>query len=176
MRGVQTNFVGFATIDAIIKTNDAERAIAMSQVETVVKILGVDKDLNQPSTTVDLPQRLTAIVQEGLPPSAADRIAEYYELSRQQVSELMGVSVRTLERHQKDNKPLSPVQSDRLLRYARIAARAEEVFEDTQIARNWLKRPNQALGGEIPLNLLDTEAGVEQVDDVLTRIKYGVYS
>lgn len=33
-----------------------------------------------------------------------------------------------------------------------------------------------ALGGEVPLNLLDTEAGVEQVDDILTRIEYGVYS
>lgn len=66
--------------------------------------------------------------------------------------------MRTLERHQKDKKPLSPVQSDRLLRYAHIAARAEEVFEDTQVARNWLKRSNRALGGEIPLNLMDTEA------------------
>jgi hypothetical protein len=49
MRGVQTTFVGFATIDAIIKANDAEKAIAMSQVETVVKILGVDKDSNKRS-------------------------------------------------------------------------------------------------------------------------------
>lgn len=88
----------------------------------------------------------------------------------------MGISVRTLERHQKDKKPLSPVQSDRLLRYARIAARAEEVFEDALKARDWLKRPIAALAGEVPLNLLDTEAGVEQVDDILTRIEYGVYS
>jgi putative toxin-antitoxin system antitoxin component (TIGR02293 family) len=62
------------------------------------------------------------------------------------------------------------------LRYARIAARAEEVFEDEKTAQNWLKCSNQALGGESPLNLLDTEAGVEQVDDILTRIEYGVYS
>jgi putative toxin-antitoxin system antitoxin component (TIGR02293 family) len=65
--------------------------------------------------------------------------------------------VRTLERRQKDNKLLNPLQSDRLLRYAHIAARAEEIFEDVQVAKNWLRRPNQALGGEMPLNLLDTE-------------------
>ena len=148
----------------------------MSQAETVVKILGVENILDKPSMQVSQPQKLTAIVREGLPSTSADRIAEYYGLSRKKVSELLGISVRTLERHQKDNKPLSPVQSDRLLRYARIAARAEEVFEDTGAARNWLKRPNRALGGEIPLDLLDTEAGVKQVDEVLGRIEYGIFS
>jgi putative toxin-antitoxin system antitoxin component (TIGR02293 family) len=68
------------------------------------------------------------------------------------------------------------VPSDRLLRYPCIAARAEEVFEDPQVARNWLKRPNRALVGEIPLELLDTETGAQQVDGILTRIEYGVYS
>lgn len=148
----------------------------MSQTETVVKILGVEDTLALLPLLPEQPQQLTSIVREGLPPSAADRIAEYYGLSRQKVAELIGVSVRTLERHQKDKKPLSLVQSDRLLRYACVAARAEEVFENEQTARNWLKRPNQALGGEIPLNLLDTEAGLQQVDEVFTRIEYGVYS
>lgn len=83
--------------------------------------------------------------------------------------------MRTLERHQASNKQFSLVQSDRIL-HARIAAHAQEVFEDAETARNWLKRPNKALGGEIPLNLLDTEAGVKQVDEVLGRIEYGIYS
>lgn len=147
----------------------------MSQTEAVVKILGVENILDQQLTSIDSAHMLSAIVREGLPPGAADRVAEYYGLSRKQVSELMGVSVRTLERHQKDNKLLNPVQSDRLLRYASIAARTEDVFEDEQKARNWLRRPNQALAGEIPLNLLDTETGAQQVDDVLSRIEYGVY-
>lgn len=148
----------------------------MSQVETVVRLLGVENALDRSLIQTNSPHILAAIVREGLPPGAAERIAQFYGLSRQQVSQLMGISVRTLERHQKDKKPLSPVQSDRLLRYARIAARAEEVFEDALKARDWLKRPIAALGGEVPLNLLDTEAGVEQVDDILTRIEYGVYS
>ena len=141
----------------------------MSLSKIVVKILGVENKLEQPQT-------LTSVVREGLPPSSVDRIAEYYSLSKKQLSELLGISVRTLERHQKSNRPLSLVQSDRLLRYARIAARAEEVFKEVESAQNWLKRPNQALNGEIPLNLLDTEAGVEQVDDLLSRIEYGIHS
>lgn len=148
----------------------------MSQVETVVKMLGVENILDVPSLPPELSQRLTAIVRGGLPPNSVERIATYYGLSKKQLSELIGISLRTLERHQKDNKPLSLVQSDRLLRYARIAARAEEVFEDAQIAQNWLGRANVALGGESPLELLDTETGATQVDEILTRIEYGVYS
>jgi putative toxin-antitoxin system antitoxin component (TIGR02293 family) len=44
------------------------------------------------------------------------------------------------------------------------------------IAEGWFNRPNRALGGEKPLDLLDTNAGVEQVVDLLNRIDYGVYS
>ena len=42
-------------------------------------------------------------------------------------------------------------------------------------AVRWFATPNPALSGETPLSLLDTDAGVRQVDDVLTRIEFGVY-
>jgi putative toxin-antitoxin system antitoxin component (TIGR02293 family) len=148
----------------------------MSDSQAVVKILGVENIFDKPLRQDKPAQTLATIVRAGLPSTSVDRIAQYYGLSKKKISELLGISVRTLERHQKKLKPLNPVQSDRILRYARIAAHAEETFEDAETARNWLKRPNQALGGEIPLDLLDTEAGVQQVDDVLTRIEYGIYS
>jgi putative toxin-antitoxin system antitoxin component (TIGR02293 family) len=66
--------------------------------------------------------------------------------------------------------------SDRLFRVARIAARAEEVFESETAAREWLKRPNRALSGTAPIDLLDTDAGSIQVSDLLGRIEYGVFS
>lgn len=40
----------------------------------------------------------------------------------------------------------------------------------------WLSAPNDALSGESPLSLLDTDAGVRLVEEVLTRIEFGVYS
>jgi putative toxin-antitoxin system antitoxin component (TIGR02293 family) len=53
---------------------------------------------------------------------------------------------------------------------------ATEVFEDSDIAWDWLKSPNRALGGAIPLQLLETAEGTEQVETILGRIDYGVYS
>jgi acyl carrier protein len=55
-------------------------------------------------------------------------------------------------------------------------AYAKEVFENDETAQKWLKRPNRALGGKIPYDLLDTEEGREQVYKLLGRIEYGVYS
>jgi len=68
------------------------------------------------------------------------------------------------------------VESDRLVRFLRVATYAEEIFEERDRAIAWLKSPNRALGGQAPLELLDTDAGSEQVVEILTRIDYGVYS
>jgi putative toxin-antitoxin system antitoxin component (TIGR02293 family) len=92
-----------------------------------------------------------------------------------EILKLMQLSVRTYQRRKKDRKPLDPVESDRLYRLAKIQSKAVEVFQDKEVAVDWLKRPNRALG-DIPLQLLDTEAGADMVERVLTRIEHGVYS
>jgi uncharacterized protein (DUF2384 family) len=43
-------------------------------------------------------------------------------------------------------------------------------------ARLWLLAPNRALGGEVPLQMLDTDIGARQVEEVLLRLSYGVFS
>jgi uncharacterized protein (DUF2384 family) len=40
----------------------------------------------------------------------------------------------------------------------------------------WLRRAQPALGGRVPLDLLITQAGAEQVETLLRRIDYGVYT
>ena len=43
-------------------------------------------------------------------------------------------------------------------------------------ARRWFHRPNRALGNVLPLNLLATDAGIEQIETVLGRLEHGLYS
>jgi putative toxin-antitoxin system antitoxin component (TIGR02293 family) len=59
---------------------------------------------------------------------------------------------------------------------ARVYANAIEMLGGEEIAIQWLGTPNRALGGERPLDLLDTDTGVRMVEDILGRIAYGVYS
>ena len=43
-------------------------------------------------------------------------------------------------------------------------------------AVTWFSLPNQALSEDTPLSLMDTDAGVHEVDAVLTRLEFGVFA
>jgi putative toxin-antitoxin system antitoxin component (TIGR02293 family) len=73
-------------------------------------------------------------------------------------------------------KRLTSVTSDRLYRLARIFALAEEVLEDREQAREWLRSPQVGLDNRVPFELLETEAGAREVEDLLLRIEHGVLS
>jgi putative toxin-antitoxin system antitoxin component (TIGR02293 family) len=90
------------------------------------------------------------------------------------LSQLLGVSTRTLAERYKTEQKLKPQQADRAYRVAEVFAHAEMVFESEKAARAWLAKPQPGLGEQIPLNLLETEAGTRQVEDLLGRIEYGV--
>ncbi|MBS0562365.1 MAG: DUF2384 domain-containing protein, partial [Proteobacteria bacterium] len=69
---------------------------------------------------------------------------------------------------------LTPEQSDRILRLARILAAAEETFGAQDKAARWLRRPTAPLGGEAPLDRLDTDQGAREVENLLGRIAHGI--
>jgi putative toxin-antitoxin system antitoxin component (TIGR02293 family) len=66
--------------------------------------------------------------------------------------------------------------SDRLYRVASTLSQVVEVLGSIDKAHVWLKSPNRALGSEMPLDLLDTEIGARQVEEVLLRLNYGFFS
>jgi putative toxin-antitoxin system antitoxin component (TIGR02293 family) len=116
-----------------------------------------------------------AVVRGGLPARVLDALAANLKLTRGELAAALGIAERTLARRRKEGV-LTPEESAKLLRLARVARRATEVFEKSEAAVDWLKRPNRALGGERPLDLLDTDIGGENVLDVLGRIEHGVFS
>ena len=87
--------------------------------------------------------------------------------------DLLHLSPRNFLRR-KEQKRLSPDESDRLYRLARVLAHANRVFEDPDESADWIQTPNASLGKQQPLTLLDTDIGVQQVDQVLGRIEHGI--
>ena len=63
-----------------------------------------------------------------------------------------------------------------MVRFARLLGRAAEVFESLSNARLWLQAPQLGVGGAIPLEYAETEVGAREVEDLLGRIEFGVYS
>jgi putative toxin-antitoxin system antitoxin component (TIGR02293 family) len=78
------------------------------------------------------------------------------------------------ERHRKANRErLSVEESDRLVRLARIAALAEDVFGDGGKANVWLREGLGILDHKAPLNVAQTEAGARVVEQILAKIDWG---
>ena len=52
---------------------------------------------------------------------------------------------------------------------------AAAILGKTEV-KAWLYRKISSLGEQVPMDLLDTEAGHRLVEQTLLQIKYGVYS
>lgn len=120
-------------------------------------------------------RELLRLVRQGLPFVCLDRLAQVLALELGGLADLLQISARTLARRRQSGQ-LSAAESDRAARVARVWSHAMRVFGSQERALAWLKRENMALGGVVPLSLLDTDLGVSQVDGSLTRIEHGVFA
>jgi len=139
-------------------------------VAEVLDVLGGEAFLQGELASADA---LLARVREGLPFAAAAAVMDRYAISRDGLCAILHLSRRNFLRRRTQTR-LSPDESDRLYRLARVLAHANRVFEDPAASADWIRTPNLALGEQPPLALLDTDLGVEQVDQVLGRIEHGI--
>ncbi len=115
---------------------------------------------------------MIARIRSGLPIDAVDAVLANGWLTLTDLDAI--VLPRKTLAHRRKLGMLTPDQSDRLSRVTRIIALAREAFGSDDKARCWLRRPTTPLGGESPLNLLDTDPGVRQVERLLGRIAHGI--
>jgi putative toxin-antitoxin system antitoxin component (TIGR02293 family) len=110
-------------------------------------------------------------VRKGLPAARLDQMAKLLDVDPSALIDVLGVSERTVERKRNRSARLSPAASDRLSRIDRIYQLAIAVFGDADLAAKWMKRPSRPLVDELPLHLLDTDAGTQQVERELLQIQ-----
>jgi putative toxin-antitoxin system antitoxin component (TIGR02293 family) len=124
---------------------------------------------------VDTP-RLVERVEEGFSFGELERLRQNVGLSREEISELVQIRPRTLDRRKKEGQ-LHPDESDRLLRASRVFGRAIALFEgDVEGALRWLSSSQRALGGAVPLEMARTEIGAREVEALIGRLEHGVFS
>jgi putative toxin-antitoxin system antitoxin component (TIGR02293 family) len=119
---------------------------------------------------------LAARVERGLPASAVGAVREHLGLADDEIYRLVAPR-RTLARRQAGRQPLTPEESERLLRVARIAAHAEQVFPgEPEYAREWLREPKRQLADRAPIDVLATEPGARAVEELLAGIEHGLFA
>lgn len=124
---------------------------------------------------IPTPRELIAAVKAGLDVRVFVDLARRLGVSEARLAEVAGIAPSTLTRRKRGGA-LAPDESEHVLRVAALLERAAQVFEDESVAAEWLRAPNLALGDVAPLAMADTELGAREVDDLLGRIEYGVYS
>jgi putative toxin-antitoxin system antitoxin component (TIGR02293 family) len=140
---------------------------------TVPEVLGGDIVLGRPMSKGGA---LADVIREGLPVKSLFLLAERLNLRQAEISEKIGIPRRTLTRRLAQHSRLTAAESDRAVRLAQVFSNAIDTLGDEEKAAAWLKTPNRALRGGRPLDQLDTDPGVREVESVLGRISYGVYS
>ena len=115
------------------------------------------------------------LLQAGLPSQVVDGLAEALGWTREKLARTLDLVPRNLARRLAKSELLTTPESERMLRVARVLARASEVLEGDAKAKTWIEQGSVALGGETPIGLLRTDIGTEVVLHELTKIDHGMW-
>ncbi len=121
------------------------------------------------------PTELIQRIQKGLRFTELKTLQDTLDLPFDELASKLSISRATLHRRKSAGR-LSPDESDKVIRFARLLEHAANVFGSLEKGRAWLKFPQYGLGGAVPLNYAETEVGAREVDNLLGRIDYDVYS
>src|SRR6266581_4401107 len=121
------------------------------------------------------PSDLIRQIQKGLRFSELETLQNSIDLPFEELAAKLCISRSTLQRRKAAGR-LSPDESDKVMRLSRLLEHATNVFGDIEKARAWLKFPQRGLGGAVPLDYAETEVGAREVDNLLGRIEYSVYT
>jgi putative toxin-antitoxin system antitoxin component (TIGR02293 family) len=120
-------------------------------------------------------QRQIGSIQAGLSFRAVLNLQKALDLPLEKIATFLGMSRATLHRRKMQGK-IATAESERLVRYQRLLEKAKNVFGDTESAREWLTHRQPGLGNAKPIEFAKTEIGAREVENLLGRIEYGVYS
>jgi putative toxin-antitoxin system antitoxin component (TIGR02293 family) len=136
----------------------------------IEEILGGRRVLGKPVRTV---LELNVAVEHGLPKVTLRNVARrvFSDTAEQRALMYRVVPEATYKRRR---DLLSPAESGRTERLARVVAMAGDVWQDREEARRFLTTPHAEMGGKTPLDAALTELGARIAEGVMARIVYGL--
>lgn len=125
------------------------------------------------------------VIRHGFDPTCVNRMAVEMDMPEYRLWSLLGLPRSTMNRKVKQQKTLSPEESERVLGMATIIGQVEtmvresgnpEGFDAAKWVAEWINTPVPALGGRKPAELLDTVHGQNLVAKVLAMSQTGAYA
>lgn len=118
------------------------------------------------------PKAIDAI-RTGFPAEILRDASLYFDLPASRIRAIARVPETTAHTLVKKGANIGPGASERIWRMADVAAMANDVFENEEAAKIWLRTPNRTFNHSAPLDYLDTEPGAISVRQVLNAIATG---
>src|SRR5271156_2469886 len=140
------------------------------QVHRIAEWLGAE-----PKTDLELAQ----IVRRGLP-LGTQAIFLSHGMTKEEFHRIV-IPLRTFRHRQErlnkgQDELLSPDESDKAVRAARVMALAERVFANRDKALAWMRKAKKRFEGETPMQMLQTEAGARLVEQMLIQLDEGMFA
>jgi len=119
---------------------------------------------------------MLAKIRKGLPFKAVEDLESAYGSTRKEIGSVLAIPISTLSRRQKTGRLLVD-ESDRVARLAQIKDAVLAMMQgDDDAAITWLRTPQNILNNETPMDHASTEMGSRDVEDLIGRIRHGVFS
>jgi putative toxin-antitoxin system antitoxin component (TIGR02293 family) len=116
---------------------------------------------------------LDDLVRHGLPKSALRISADHVgRTSEERKALLYRIIPEATYKRRRDK--LSPDESEKAERLARVFATAEYVWDSEEDARDFLNVPHPLLNGRTPLDVSMSELGARRVEELLWQLYYGL--
>lgn len=120
--------------------------------------------------------KMLGMIRKGLPFKVIVYLEKAYRVPRKQIAETLSIPISTLTRRKAEGR-LRADESDRVARLARLKDAALDMMQgDDAAAVQWLHTPLEILGNETPMTHSVTEMGARDVEDLIGRIRHGVFS
>lgn len=125
------------------------------------------------------------MIKHGVRAVEAKRILSDLAIGQGAALKALNLSPATVNKKAKQDKTLSPEDSERVIGMARLVGQLEAMVEEsgdptgfdaTAWMARWFNDPLPALGGTRPIDLMDTMEGQALVSTVLAQLQSGAYA
>ncbi len=110
-------------------------------------------------------------ITQGFPAARLVQLTEDGTVSQLERDQI--IPPRTLKSRINRDQLLTVEESDRFFRVAHIHAMADAVFGESDKAKHWLLKPKVRFGGMAPVQMLNSQQGTSQVEDMLLQLAEG---
>lgn len=143
-----------------------------SDTESLYALLARLLGLKSVYSEFDLIERL----EKGLHVATVHSLRQRVNLTDPEIHQLIAPR-RTLSRREAAGQVLSTEEADKVVRIARVLARAQQVFAgQPDYAAAWMREPKSSLGDRTPMQLLATESGALAVEEQLIGLEHGMFA